>query len=71
MYSRIPTRALRIDNWKERIRNGHGQWEERTKGAITKEFFSKRRNLTGSESKLKPISKNNCDRPWKYSILLA
>jgi hypothetical protein len=38
---------------------------------ITKEFFSKRRKQTGSESNLEPKCNNNYDRPWKYSILLA
>jgi hypothetical protein len=46
------------------------QWEEVTKGAITKEFFSKCRKQTGSESKLKSKFNNNHDGPWKYSILL-
>jgi len=32
-------------------------------------MFSKYRKKTGSESKLKPKSNNNYDRPWKYSIL--
>jgi hypothetical protein len=28
-----------LDTWKENIRKWQSQWEETTKGAITKEFF--------------------------------
>jgi len=38
-YSRIPKSAIIKDNRKESIRNWQRQWEETTKGAITKEFF--------------------------------
>ena len=47
------------------------QWEETTKGAITKEFFSKCKKNTDSESKLKTKCNNNYERRWKYLILLT
>jgi hypothetical protein len=40
-YSRIPRSAIKKDTQKESIRKWQRQWEETTKGAITKEFFSK------------------------------
>jgi len=40
------------------------EWEETTKEAIAKEFFSKRRKQTGSEFKTKPKCNNYYDRPW-------
>ena len=38
-YSRIPTIAAKKDTRKVSIRIWQSQWEETTKGAITKEFF--------------------------------
>jgi len=38
-YSRTPKSAIKKDTWKESIRKWRSQWEETTKGAITKEFF--------------------------------
>jgi hypothetical protein len=38
-YSRVPKSAIKRDIWKESIRKWQRQWEETTKGAITKEFF--------------------------------
>jgi hypothetical protein len=60
-YSRIPKSAIKKDTRKETIRKWQRQWEETTKGAITKD----------SEFNLKPKSNNNYDRPWKYSIILT
>jgi hypothetical protein len=60
-----------MDTRKESIRKWQRQWEETRKGAITKEYFSKRRKKTGSEFNLKPKSNNNYDRPLKYSIILT
>jgi hypothetical protein len=44
------------------------QWEETTKGAITKELFPSVER-SNSDSKLKPKSNNNNNRAWKYSII--
>jgi hypothetical protein len=38
-YRRIPKSAIKRDIRKEGIRKWQHQWEETTKGAITKEFF--------------------------------
>jgi hypothetical protein len=38
-YRRIPRSAIKKDTRKESIRKWQPQWEERPKGAITKEFF--------------------------------
>jgi TRAP-type C4-dicarboxylate transport system substrate-binding protein len=38
-YSRIRRSAIKKDTRKESIRKWQRQWEETTKGAITKEFF--------------------------------
>jgi len=38
-YSRIPKSTTKKDTQKESIRKWQSQWEETTKGAITKEFF--------------------------------
>jgi hypothetical protein len=38
-YSRIPKSAIKKDIRKESIRKWQSQWEETTKGAITKDFF--------------------------------
>ena len=38
-YSRTPKSAIKKDTRKESIRKWRSQWEETTKGAITKEFF--------------------------------
>jgi hypothetical protein len=38
-YSRIPRSAIKKDTRKESIRKSQRQWEETTKGAITKEIF--------------------------------
>ena len=38
-YSRIAISAIKKDVRKESIRRWESQWEETTKGAITKEFF--------------------------------
>ena len=38
-YSRLPKSAIKKDNRKESIRKWQSQWEETTKGVITKEFF--------------------------------
>ena len=38
-YSRIAISAIKMDVRKESIRRWESQWEETTKGAITKEFF--------------------------------
>jgi len=38
-YSRISKSAIKKDNRKESIRKWQSQWEETTKGAITKEIF--------------------------------
>jgi ribonuclease HI len=38
-YSRIPKSAIKKETLEESIRNWQSQWEETTKGAITKEFF--------------------------------
>jgi hypothetical protein len=38
-YRRIPRSAIKKYTWEESIRKWQGQWEETTKGAITKEFF--------------------------------
>jgi hypothetical protein len=38
-HRRIPKRALKKDTRKESIRKWQRQWEETTKGAITKDFF--------------------------------
>jgi hypothetical protein len=35
----IPKCAIKNDTRKESIRKWQNQWEETTKGAITKEFF--------------------------------
>jgi ribonuclease HI len=40
-YSRIPRSAIKRDTRKESVSKWQRQWEETTKGAITKEFFSK------------------------------
>jgi len=40
-YSRTPKSAIKKDTGKESIRKWRSQWEETTKGAITKDFFSK------------------------------
>ena len=40
-YSRTPKSVIKKDTRKESIRNWRSQWEETTKGAITKGFFSK------------------------------
>jgi hypothetical protein len=46
-YSRIPRSAIIKVTQKESIRKWQRQWEETTKGAITKEFFpSVERKLT-------------------------
>ena len=46
-YRRIPKSAIKRDIRKESIRKWQRQWEETTKGAITKEFFpSVERRLT-------------------------
>jgi len=66
-YSRIIKSAIKKDTRKESIRKWQSQWEETTKGEITKEFsfFSKCRKKTGSESKLKSKCNNSYDRSWK------
>jgi hypothetical protein len=69
-YSRLK-KPYKKDTRKESIRKWQSQWEETKKGAITKEFFSKCRKETGSESKLQFKCNNKHDRPWKYSILLT
>jgi hypothetical protein len=38
-YSGIPRSAIKKDTRKESVRKWQRQWEETTKGAITKEFF--------------------------------
>ena len=38
-YSRIPKSTIKEDTQKESIRKWQRQWEETTKGAISKEFF--------------------------------
>ena len=38
-YSRIPKSAIKKETREESIRKWQNQWEETTKGAITKEFF--------------------------------
>jgi hypothetical protein len=38
-YSRIPKSAIKKEPREESIRKWQSQWEETTKGAITKEFF--------------------------------
>ena len=38
-YSRIPKITIKEDTQKESIRKWQRQWEETTKGAISKEFF--------------------------------
>ena len=68
---RILKSAVEENTPKESTRKWRSQWEETTKGAIIKEFFSKCRKETGSESKLKSECNNNYDRPWKYSVLLT
>ena len=70
-YRRIPKSAVKEATRNESIRKWQREWEETTKGAITKEFFSKRRKKTGSDFKLKPKSNNSSDRPRKYSIILT
>ena len=46
-YRRIPKSAIKRDIRKESIRKWQRQWEDTTKGAITKEFFpSVERRLT-------------------------
>jgi len=54
---------------EESIRKWQNQWEKTTKGAITKEFFSKCRKKIGSEFTIKPKCNNNYEWAWKYSIL--
>jgi hypothetical protein len=56
---------------EESIRKWQHQWEETTKEAITKEFFSKCRKKTGREFTLKPKRNNNYDWKRKYSFLLT
>ena len=41
------------------------------KGAITKEFFPSVENRLAVNLNLSPNVRNDYDRPWKYSILLA
>ena len=38
-YTRTPNSAIKKDTRKESVRKWRSQWEETTKGAITKEFF--------------------------------
>jgi len=38
-YSRITKSAIKKETREESIRKWQSQWEETTKGAITKEFF--------------------------------
>jgi hypothetical protein len=38
-YSRIPKSAIKKETREESIRKWQSQWEETTKGAISKEFF--------------------------------
>jgi hypothetical protein len=38
-YSRIPKSTIKKETREESIRKWQNQWEETTKGAITKEFF--------------------------------
>jgi ribonuclease HI len=38
-YSRIPKCAIIRENRQQSIRKWQSQWEETTKGAVTKEFF--------------------------------
>ena len=68
-YSRIPKRAMKKDTRNESIRKWQSQWEETTKGAITKEFYPSVERRLGVNLNLK--CNNNYDRPWKYSILLT
>jgi hypothetical protein len=39
VYSRLPKCTIKRDNQQQSIRKWQRQWEETTKGAITKEFF--------------------------------
>jgi hypothetical protein len=41
IYSKIPKCAIKGNNRQQSIRKWQRQWEETTKGAITKEIFSK------------------------------
>jgi hypothetical protein len=68
-YSRIPKSTIKKETREESIRKWQNQWEETTKGAITKEFLSKCRKKTGSEFTIKPKCYNNYEWAWKYSIL--
>ena len=70
-YSRIPKSAIKKDNRKARIRKWQSQWEETTKGVITKDFFPRVVSRLAVNLNLNPKCNNNYDRPWKYSILLA
>ena len=70
-YSRIAKSAIIKDNRERKHKEMAKTRGRNKKGTITKEFYSKRRKQTGSESKLKPKCNNNCDRPWKCAILLA
>ena len=38
-YRRITKKVIKIDTRKESVRKWQNQWEETTKGAITKEFL--------------------------------
>ena len=53
-HSRIPKSAIIKDNQKESIRKWQRQWEETTKGAITKEFFPSVESRLAVNLKLSP-----------------
>jgi hypothetical protein len=52
--SRIPKCAIKRDNRQQSIRKWQRQWEETTKGAITKEFFPSVESRLAVNLKLRP-----------------
>jgi hypothetical protein len=53
-YSRVPRSAIKKDTRKESIRKWQRQWEETTKGAITKEFYPTAENRMAVNLTLSP-----------------
>ena len=53
-YSRIPKSTIKRDNRQQSIRKWQSQWEETTKGAVTKEFFQSVEGRLGVKLNLSP-----------------
>jgi hypothetical protein len=53
-YSRIPKSVIKRDNRKQCIRKWQHQWEETTKGAVTKEFFPSAEGRLAANLNLSP-----------------